>query len=91
MDKGSKISRFEYWTRVQSSRNCAINDLIAPKISTYNQNLWRIYIDIRQGCDDMTYPDLESYQNISGYTLTPIEASLMLQIDNARKSEWAQT
>ena len=47
--------------------------------------LWSLYVDIKKGCDEITYANLSAYESVKQKKLTSGEADLMLKIDSLRK------
>ena len=47
--------------------------------------MWQMYCEIKKGCDEVDYATLAHYQSVSGVTLTPIEAELMIDVDLIRR------
>ena len=47
--------------------------------------MWRIYSEIKKGCNEVTYSAIANFGNVTGQILTPIEAELMIDIDLVRR------
>jgi hypothetical protein len=43
-------------------------------------------MDIKRGCESLTFNDLDAYQRVTGITLNYWEASMMLDLENLRIS-----
>lgn len=58
-----------------------------PPLPMELEYLWEVYIDIRKGCAQLTYIDIDAYMRVSSKDLSPWEADLMLEIDLIRCNE----
>lgn len=83
-DKGSKINRFDFWSKVQKSTGRVIDDLTPPIVPDKAMYLWKMYLEIYKGCDVMNWAILDAYQNLSGFRLSSFEANLMIDIERLR-------
>jgi len=86
-DKGSRLTRFDMWSRVQKNTGAKIDDLTPPKVAKENMYLWEMYLDIYRGCDFMSWQVIDAYQNLSGFKLSPFEANLMIDIEKLRVNQ----
>jgi len=86
-DKGSRLSRFDMWSRVQENTGVKIDDLTPPFVANENMYLWKMYLEIYKGCDIMNWSILDAYQNLSSVKLTPFEANLMIDIEKLRLAQ----
>jgi len=48
--------------------------------------IWGIYIDLRKGCDNVGYVELDAYQRVTGLLLSLWEIELLLDVDLIRRS-----
>lgn len=86
-ERGSRLTRFEMWSRIQERTGKTINDLIAPELPEEIEYLWLQYLEIRKGAVAVGYIELDAYSRVTGCNLTPFESELMLKIDIARVKE----
>jgi len=54
-----------------------------PELNEDAGYLWSLYIEIKNGCEKVTYQELLAYQSLIG-SVTPFEVELMIKIDNLR-------
>ena len=48
--------------------------------------LWSLYLDIKSGCENIRYTDIDAYSRTTGIMFTPWEVSIMVHIDRLRAS-----
>jgi len=84
-DKGSDLTRLETWSRIKESTGRESTELQERPIIDENLiYLWNLFMDIKTGCEGLSYLDLDAYQRVTGTTLTPWESSMMLDLENLR-------
>ena len=86
-DKNSPVTRLEVWLRIEKETGKESTEL--QERPTLNENLiyiWNLYNDIKKGCDGLSFTDLDAYQRVTGITITPWEASVILETENLRVS-----
>jgi len=81
----SKVSRIAGWEQVQKSGITPKGLQDKPDLDDNLTYLWNDYCDIRKGCENISYLELQAYQNVSGNNLTPWEVSMMLELDLIRR------
>ena len=85
-DKGSKVSRLAQWKQVEKSTGYKPESLHdRPVLRESLAYLWNDYLCIKAGCDDVTYQDLEAYQNTTGAVLSAWEVSTIIDLDLLRR------
>jgi len=57
-----------------------------PEIPQDLEYLWLEYIDIRNGCENIGYVEIDAYQRVTGSTLIPWEIDLMIKLDSIRRT-----
>jgi hypothetical protein len=86
-DKGSDLTRLETWERIKESKGIESTELQEkPAIDENLIYLWNLFMDIKRGCESLTFNDLDAYQRVTGITLNYWEASIMLDLENLRIS-----
>lgn len=85
-EKGSEVTRIAQWRQVKKSTGYEPEGLKnKPKVSDDALNLWGLYVDIKSGCNSVTYSELASYQ-LMVCDISAFEAELMIKTDNIRKN-----
>lgn len=46
--------------------------------------LWELYCDIKQGCEKVTYAEIDAYTRLKGKRLEDWEVALMVKLEKAR-------
>jgi len=86
-DKGSPIIRLEVWLRIKKKTGKESTELQERPVLDENLiYIWNLYNDIKKGCDGLNFIDLNAYQQVTGLTITPWEASVLLETENLRVS-----
>ena len=85
-EKGQKEPRIKHWQAAerQGVTPQALKD--KPELPENGVYIWSTYIDIKKGCESITWTDIEAYQKNMG-NLTAWEIDLMFEIDQLRK-QW---
>ena len=85
--QGSKVSRYNILKQVEKSRGVTPPELLnQPKLSWQHDDCWKAYVALREH----TWPELESYMNVTGNLLEPweIEAVMTLAKYKDQEPEW---
>lgn len=83
-DKGSRLTRFEVYTRIQQRTGKHLEILEPPPLPDELDYLWLQYTAIRKGCKRLTWREIDAYCRVTGCVLTPWETTLMLDLDLIR-------
>ena len=86
-DKGSELTRLETWNRIKESTGRESTELQErPAIDENLIYLWNLFMDIKTGCDGLSYVDIDAFNRVTGINLNHWEASIMLDLENLRVS-----
>jgi len=86
-DKESKVNRLAQWEQVERSTGFKPEQLkLKPELSDDLCYIWNEYIEIKKGCTDIGWNEIDTYQRVTGAGLTLWEISLILDLDIMRKS-----
>ncbi len=83
----SSLTRIETWDRMAEDGIIHEDAEEKPEIPKKLIYLWNIYQNIRIGCKRVTYEVINSYQNITGITLTLWEIDIMIRMELLRPLE----
>lgn len=84
--KGFKKSRLAVAAQI-SERTGKNNSLLAsmPKCRFELLYLWTMYNSILKGCENITYNDIRSFEQVTGDKLSRWEANVMIDVDLMRR------
>ncbi len=81
------MTRLANWEQVEKATGVKPEGLLnAPQMPDNLEYLWQEYIDIRKGCDQLSYIVIDAYQDVMGYELSPFEIDLLLEVDLLRRT-----
>ena len=72
------------WSKIAEQKGEVFDDLIPPALGD-SRYIWNLYLEVKKGCDDVTYAALDHFQTVTGTILTPREAELMIEVDLMRR------
>lgn len=47
--------------------------------------LWNKYVEVKQGCERLTFSEIAAYGQLTGYEFSPWEVDILIQIDSLRR------
>lgn len=84
-DKGASVKRIEIWERISERRGRRVEPLAnKPTLPDEVVYIWSIYLDVRRGCEKLSFQELDAYQKLTGADLTPFEVDALMTIDAQR-------
>jgi len=84
-DKGSQITRLEAWTRIKERSGKVKQELKdKPSLRPEAAYLWRMYCDIKRGCEFVRLVDIDAYTRLKKVSLVAWEVDILLDIEQER-------
>lgn len=56
-----------------------------PKCPVELEYLWDLYKEIKQGCENITYVDINAFDNLTGSGINYFESIALIEIDKIRR------
>lgn len=86
-NKDSKVSRIKEWEQVEKSIGVKPEQLLnKPELSVELNYIWKMFLEVRNGCEKIGYQDLVAYEHITGADLSQWESITLIRIDEAWRS-----
>ena len=84
-DKGATESRLAMWLKIQKRTGKVKKELKEqPFLKPELVYLWDMYCEIKSGCDQITYSEIDAFCRLSGRRMATWEVSLLIKIDQVR-------